>query len=119
MQGDPVHPGPTGQLMMTAALLKDLKAEGFVSSATIDATGKVVESKGCVIENGKSEENILTFTRLDDSAPFPIPTEARSVLPLCPTVMELSQYTLKVTGLTGDKYTLKINMNFWCSLLKL
>ena len=95
--------------MMAAALLKDLKAEGFVSSATIDATGKVIESKGCVIENGKTENNILTFTRLDESLPFPIPSETRSVLPLCPTVLELSQYTLKVTGLTGDKYILKIN----------
>lgn len=109
MQGDPVHPGAPGQLMMAAALLKDLKAEGFVSSATIDATGKVIESKGCVIENGKTENNILTFTRLDESLPFPIPSETRSVLPLCPTVLELSQYTLKVTGLTGDKYILKIN----------
>lgn len=109
MMGDPVHPGAPGQLMMTAALLKALKAEGFVSSATIDATGKTVESKGCVIENGKVEKDVLTFTRLDDCLPFPIPTECRSVLPLCPSVMELSQYTLKVTGLTGAKYILKVN----------
>src|SRR5262249_59524414 len=27
MQGDPVHPGPPGQLMMAAALLKELKAD--------------------------------------------------------------------------------------------
>src|SRR5262249_10850187 len=32
MMGDPVHPGPTGQLTMAAALLKDLGAEPFVSS---------------------------------------------------------------------------------------
>lgn len=109
MQGDPVHPGATGQLMMAASILKHLKADGFVSSATVDATGKMVESKGCVIENGKMEKDVLSFTRLDDCVPFPIPAEARTVLPLCPAVLELSQYTLKVTGLTGEKYTLKVN----------
>src|SRR3954470_22714660 len=44
MQGDPVHPGPPGQLMMAAALLKELKADGFVSSVTIDAAGKLIDS---------------------------------------------------------------------------
>ena len=45
MQGDPVHPGAPGQLTMAAALLKDLGADGFVSSATVDAAGKKVEAK--------------------------------------------------------------------------
>src|SRR5262249_18252748 len=39
MQGDPVHPGPPGQLTMAAALLKGLRADGFVSSLTIGARG--------------------------------------------------------------------------------
>src|SRR5262249_35992841 len=47
MHGDAVHPGQPGQLMMAAALLKDLGADGFVSSATLDAGGRVVEAKGC------------------------------------------------------------------------
>ena len=109
MQGDPVHPGPPGQLIMATALLKQLNAEGFVSSATLDATGKVVEAKGCTVENAKAVDGSLTFTRLDTSLPFPIPDEARAILKLYPTVLELSQYTLKVTGLTADKYQLKIN----------
>ena len=50
MQGDPVHPGPPGQLMMAAALLKELGADGFVSSLTIDAAGKLVEAKGCKVD---------------------------------------------------------------------
>jgi hypothetical protein len=41
--------------------------------------------------------------------PFPIPDEARAVLPMYPTILELSQYTLKVTGLKAERYTLKIN----------
>lgn len=109
MQGDPVHPGPNGQLTMAAALLKELGAEGFVSSATLDAQGKVTEAKACVVENVKSENGKLTFDRLDETLPFPIPDDARAVLPLYPPILELSQYTLKVTGLTAERYDLKVN----------
>ena len=109
MQGDAVHPGPPGQLIMAAALLKQLNANGFVSSATLDAAGKVVETKSCAIENAKAENGTLSFSRLDDSIAFPIPDDARAVLKLYPTILELSQYTLKVTGLTAEKYVLKIN----------
>jgi lysophospholipase L1-like esterase len=109
MQGDPVHPGAPGQLMMAAALLKELGADGFVSSATLDAEGKVGGSKGCAISDGKAENGKLTFERTDERVPFPIPEEARAVLPLYPTILDLSQYTLKVTGLKEGSYVLKIN----------
>jgi lysophospholipase L1-like esterase len=109
MQGDPVHPGPPGQLMMAAALLKDLGATGFVSSASVDAAGKVTDAKGCTIDGVKAEDGKLAFDRLDECLPFPIPDEARGVLPLYPTILDLSQYTLKVTGLKGSNYVLKIN----------
>jgi lysophospholipase L1-like esterase len=109
MKGDAVHPGEPGQLTMAAALLKELGADPFVSSATIEATGKLVDAKGCVVDEVKAEAGKLTFDRLDERLPFPIPDEARPVLPLYPTILELSQYTLKVTGLTGEHYTLKVN----------
>ncbi len=108
MQGDPVHPGPPGQLIMAAALLKELGAEGFVSSATVDVAGRV-EAKGCVVNEVKFEEGKLAFDRLDECLPFPIPDEARSVLPLFPTILELSQYTLKITGLSAERYALRAN----------
>jgi lysophospholipase L1-like esterase len=109
MQGDPVHPGPPGQLMMAAALLKELGADGFVSSVTLDADGKVVEAKGCQVDGAKAADGKLTFDRLDECLPFPLPDEARAVLPLYSTILELSQYTLKVTGLKDGSYLLKIN----------
>ncbi len=109
MQGDAVHPGPPGQLMMAAALLKDLGAEPFVSSATLDADGKLVDAKGCTVTDTKAADGTLSFDRLDKCLPFPIPDEARQVLPLYPTILDMSQYTLKVTGLKGDNYLLKIN----------
>ncbi len=111
MQGDPVHPGPSGQLLMAAALLKALGADGFVSSATLDASGKVVEAKGCQIENASAPdgERGLQFERLDERLWFPIPEEARSATTIDPTPFEMSQYTLKVTGLKSGTYAVRIN----------
>ena len=108
MQGDAVHPGPPGQLIMAAALLKELGADGFVSSATLDANGRV-EAKDCVVDGVKSDGGKLAFDRLDECLPFPIPDEARPVLPLFSAILELSQYTLKITGLTGERYVLQAN----------
>jgi lysophospholipase L1-like esterase len=109
MQGDAVHPGPPGQIMMAAALLRELGADGFVSSVVLDSSGKVTEAKGCKAEGVKAEGEKIEFDRLDERLPFPIPDDARAVLPLCPAILELSQYTLKVTGLKDGSYTLKIN----------
>src|SRR5262249_46455474 len=107
--GDPVHPGAPGQLTMAAALLKDLGATPFVSSAVIDAGGKAGETKGCTIEEIKGGDNAVSFDRLDECGPFPIPDEARGVITLYPTILDLSQYTLKVTGLSGERFSVKIN----------
>ena len=109
MQGDAVHPGPPGQLMMAAALLKALGADGFVSSLTLAADGKVVESKGCKVDGLKAEAGRIEFDRLDERLPFPIPEDAQTVTAFYPTILDLSQYTLKVTGLKDGSYSMKIN----------
>jgi lysophospholipase L1-like esterase len=109
MQGDPVHPGPPGQLMMAAALLKDLGADGFVSEATLDSEGKVADAKGCKVDGAKAADGKLSFDRLDECVPFPIPDDARTVVGFDPTILEMSKYTLKVTGLKDGPYQLKIN----------
>jgi len=109
LQGDPVHPGPPGQLMMAAALLKALGADGFVSEATVDASGKVTEAKGCAVTDVKAKDGGLTFDRVDERLPFPIPDNARVVLPITPDVLALSQYTLKVSGLKDGDYRLRLN----------
>ncbi|HEX4614249.1 MAG TPA: GDSL-type esterase/lipase family protein, partial [Urbifossiella sp.] len=108
MQGDPVHPGPTGQLMMAAALLKALGADGVVSSVTVDAGAGKADAKGCTVTAVKTGPGGGSFDRLDECLPFPIPDDARAVLPLAPDVLALSRYTLAVTGLTDGDYILKI-----------
>jgi lysophospholipase L1-like esterase len=110
MQGDPVHPGAPGQLMMAAALLEELNAESFVSSVEVAAGDKVTfDAKGCKVENLQASDGKLSFDRLDECLPFPLPDEARSILPLFPSILGLSQYTLKVTGLKEDQYALTVN----------
>ena len=106
--GDPVHPGAPGQLMMAAALLKQLGADGFVSTAAVDAAGERVEAKGCLISSLKAADGGVSFDRLDECLPFPIADDARPALALAPDVLALSQYTLKVTGLKDGDYVLKV-----------
>ena len=109
MQGDPVHPGAPGQLMMAAALLKRLGAKGFVSEVVIDATTKTGTSEDCAFTDLKIEGNSVSFDRLDECLPFPIPVEARAVLPLAPEVLEMSRYMLRVKGLKPGEYALKLD----------
>ena len=95
MMGDAVHPGPTGQLTMAAALLTELNAPGLVSKAAIDATtGKTGETAQCKIDNVKVNGDALSFDRLDDSLPFPIPDNARPATTVFAKIGNLSQYLL-------------------------
>jgi lysophospholipase L1-like esterase len=109
MQGDAVHPGAPGQLMMAAALLKALGADPVVSSAVIRANGKPQEGKGCVIDGFGVSDRGIAFDRLDERLPFPIPDEARTVVGFDPTILEMSQYTLKVSDLKAGNYDVSVN----------
>jgi lysophospholipase L1-like esterase len=110
MLGDAVHPGPTGQLTMAAALLSGLNAPGLVSRSTIDAkAGTVKEAVQCKIENIKTAGDTLSFDRLDDALPFPIPDNARPAVTVLDSIANLSQYMLTVSGLKADKYDVSID----------
>lgn len=107
--GDPVHPGPVGQYNMAATILKGLKVDGNVSSATINAAGKLVEAKGCAITELAAKDGKITFTRLDKAGAWPILPSAKSTLKLLPEMLDLSKYTLRVTGLADGEYRVSIN----------
>ena len=107
--GNPVHPGPVGQYNMAAVILAGLKAEGEVSSATINAAGKVTETKRGKITEATATGGKLSFTRLDESGPWPIQPGAKTAIELLPETLKLSQYLLRVTGLADGPYRVSIN----------
>jgi hypothetical protein len=106
--GDAVHPGPPGQALMAASILKGLNFPSLVSSVEIDAaSGKVVAASNCTVEGVTTKEGGVSFSRLDKALPF-FPTEALSILPHAPILEELNDYSLKVTGLAAGKYEVRI-----------
>ena len=109
LKGDPVHPGPPGQLTMCAALLQGLHAPGMVSYAALNARGKVVEFNQCQITKLKKEKTGLSFNRLDSCLPLPIPDDARSALVIYPSIADLSQWTLKVLNLKSGNYEIRMD----------
>ncbi len=114
--GDPVHPGPVGQYNMAAVILKGLKVDGNVSSATISADGKLVEAKGCAVTELSAKDGKLSFTRLDETNPWPILPSAKSAIRLLPEMLDLSKYMLTVKGLADGEYKLSINDKLACTV---
>ncbi len=108
---DRVHPGPGGQLIMAAALLKAWNAPALVSSVEIEPTGKVVHAANTKVENSNAEKP-LAWTQLDQCLPMPIdlrnPIMALAVK-ASDVEQTLNQQTLKVSGLSAAKYQLKID----------
>jgi lysophospholipase L1-like esterase len=106
--GDAVHPGPPGQALMAASILKGLGFPPLVSSVEIDAASrKVVAASNCTIENLAASDGGLSFSRLDAALPF-FPEEAAGILRWSPILEELNQYQLKVGGLSAGKYDVRI-----------
>lgn len=109
LTGDAVHPGSIGQYTMAAKILQGLKVSGEVSSATLKADGKIVETKHCKITDAGAKDGKISFTRLDDSSPWPIIPKSKPALDLLPEIAQLSQYLLKVEGLAPGEYHVSIN----------
>lgn len=109
---DRVHPGPAGHLLMAAALLKAWGAAPLVTRVEIDAaTGKVAQAVNTTI-TGIEKGTGLSWNQTDAALPMPVsmndPVMALAVKS-SDFVAALNQQTLRVAGLTGASYTLKIN----------
>lgn len=109
---DRVHPGASGHLLMAAELLKSWQAPSLVSSVEIDARAKKVgDAKRTKVSELKTGDAIA-WTQLDEALPMPVdlkdPAMALAVAS-SDFVEALNQQTLKVTGLSGANYTLKID----------
>lgn len=110
--GDRVHPGPGGQLLMAAELLKSWHAPATVTAVEIDASGaKVVRAERTRISGLKAGGEV-GWTQLDEALPMPVnmgdPVIALSVKS-SDFVQALNQQTLKVTGLSAANYSLSID----------
>jgi lysophospholipase L1-like esterase len=115
LNGDRVHPGPGGQLLMAAALLRAWNAPPVVSKVRIHAEGNgepKFEVEKTLVSGLTRENDGLTWTQNDESLPFPInladPVVALAVRS-SDVVNKLDQEMLSVDGLSGSDYTLKID----------
>lgn len=112
--GDAVHPGPAGQTLMAWAVLKGLGATANVSKAEIDAASRKATTEGCTVDNVTASAagnggTTLSFDRLDQALPMPVDKRAEAALKLAPVLDELSQYSLRVTGLAEGSYVITID----------
>ncbi len=109
--GDPVHPGPPGQAVMAATILKRLDFQRLVSRVVIDidpAKGSAsVETENCEakFKGMRKDDGAMIFTRFDFSLPF-FPDEAKSILKWTPLLDEMNRYLLQIKGLAAGKYAI-------------
>ena len=110
---DRVHPGPGGQLLMAAALLKAWNAPAIVSNVAIDAQQtKVNTSENASITNLKREGEVVTWTQLDEALPFPIDLKdpaTELAVRSSDIIASLDRQIVKVEGLTAENSTLAID----------
>jgi len=109
---DRVHPGPSGHLLMAEALLKAWNAPAMVTAVEIDAAkAQAVRTENAAVSDLK-ESNGLTWTQSDKALPMPLDLKD----PVMKLAVQNSDFLravdwqpLKVTGLKGQRYVLKID----------
>jgi hypothetical protein len=102
--GDAVHPGPPGQALMAASILKGLHFPEEVATVEIDAAdGKVTRARRCKATDVEVKNGGVRFRQQDEALPF-FPSQAASILKWAPIRDELNDYRLKVTGLKSGQY---------------
>src|SRR5262249_42494681 len=102
-------PGPAGQSLMAASILKGLHLPTLVASVEIDAaTGKATTTKNCTVAQVGTKDGGLAWEQRDDALPF-FPPEALGILKWATILDELNDHRLKVTGLKEGKYEVRLN----------
>ncbi|HZS10225.1 MAG TPA: SGNH/GDSL hydrolase family protein [Blastocatellia bacterium] len=109
---DRIHPGAGGHLLMAEALLRAWKAPSLVTAVEIDASkGKVVRADNTKA-TGLGGEGAIWWMQTDSALPMPLDlNDALLALAVrsSKVVENLNQQSLKITGLTGPRYALKID----------
>ena len=108
--GDVVHPGPSGQTLMAAEILKGMGFPTLVAAVEINAvSAKVVQSKNCKIEGlTVASDGKIAFQQKDDSLPFFPEGDAKNILQWVPILEQMNDYHLKVTGLKPGRYAVRL-----------
>ena len=113
---DRVHPEESGHLIMAEALLKAWNAPALVAAVEINAATKRVARA----ENAKvTDLNVgqrISWTETDGALPFPLPHPLDEVdkdfalaVNSSDFLEALDQEPLKISGLTGERYVLRID----------
>jgi len=109
---DRVHPGPSGHLLMAEALLKAWNAPALVTAVEIDAAkAQAVRTENTVISDLK-EAGGLTWIENDKALPMPLDLKDpvfKLAIQSSDFLQALDWQLLKVTGLKGQRYLLKID----------
>lgn len=109
---DRVHPGPAGHLIMAESLLKAWQAPAVVTTVELDARGR----KAGTTENTSVADlrfgNIISWTQADRALPMAVDmNDPVMALTVNSSDFEdaMNRELLKVAGLNGGKYTLRID----------
>lgn len=105
---DRVHPNAPGHLVMAYQFLKSTKAPTYVSAIVLEK-GKLNKTENAKVDKIVWNSQSISFTLLENSLPFPIPTEAEPALTLVPFNEELNTQLLKISPLAAGNYMLNID----------
>lgn len=109
---DAVHPGPSGQLVMAAAMVEQLDLPRPVSSIRIvrAPSGRPISrATGGKLTDLEVSEEGLSFTFLADSLPWAVPEEAQQGADLVKLGHRLSREALEIHELPAGVYELRID----------
>ena len=109
---DRVHPGPAGQLLMAAALLKVWNGPSVVTAVEINAAQKQVEQQQNTEVTALLGSENFEWDQRDKALPMPLDLKnevMRLAIRSSDFLETLDQETLKVIGLKAPRYQLKID----------
>jgi lysophospholipase L1-like esterase len=108
---DAVHPGPTGQVVMAAAILNDMVAKSPVSSIRVhEKDGKLTATGGRgTINEFASDGGKVSFTFAAQSLPWVLPPDTTEGFTLTHAAHRYSNEKLIVNALKPGKYDVTID----------
>ena len=108
---DSVHPDPAGQVVMAAAMIKDLNLPQIVSEMKFTLKeGKWSSTPEAADITGlEGTPDRLSFTALEDALPWVLPEEAQPGVRLTDLGRKFSRETLTVSGLPAGKFAVLID----------